>query len=559
MMINLANKLLSNVTLRNTFVSLRHLSTSKDSDQKNLGEDKTIVSNETKVKANNLESKKEETEIETKLKDDDNKYVIIGPDGVPYDPSKDPEYTNDFHQYRYPQYFTQHLGPKRVLKIIKEDVSLWKKGRIHKTREELGCPKHVDVCILGGGIIGSSVAYFVKNKAPFSLSCAVIERDPTYTRASTTLSTGGLRLQWNHAENILMSMFGADFLRDAKRNLSILDGEPPDVSFTPQGFLTLATEEQAEKMIENHKIQIELGALVELYTAERIKQKFPHINTNGIVLGSYGVQNEGWFDPWALLLSTKAKANSLGAEFVHADVIDFNFRRQNGNLDEMDEIRDTCNYVIVREPDGSVKQIEFAFGVICCGPDSGFIAEKLGYGHRGGVRSIPFPVEARKRYVYTLNSKDGPGLDFPFLIDPSGVYCRREGLGGNFLCGRSPMPEDEPDGSNLDVDYNYFESAIRPHLVKRVPSFESAKVRGGWSGFYDHCRHDQNPIIGYDPYYQNLIWATGFGGRGLQMGPAIGRAVMEMIIYGNYKTIDLSRYSWNRIIQNRALSQELIT
>lgn len=165
----------------------------------------------------------------------------------------------------------------------------------------------------------------------------------------------------------------------------------------------------------------------------------------------------------------------------------------------------------------------------------------------------------RKRYVYTLNSKDGPGLDFPFLIDPSGVYCRREGLGGNFLCGRSPMPEDEPDGSNLDVDYNYFESAIRPHLVERVPSFESAKVRGGWSGFYDHCRYDQNPIIGYDPYYQNLIWATGFGGRGLQMGPAIGRAVMEMIIYGNYKTIDLSRYSWNRIIQNRALSQELIT
>ncbi len=218
-----------------------------------------------------------------------------------------------------------------------------------------------------------------------------------YTRASTTLSAGGIRQQWQHPENIMMSMFTADFLRNAKRHLAILDkGEPPDVSFTPQGYLTLADETQAEQLIESHKLQIEMGALVELYTAERIKEKFPHVNTDGVVVGSYGVQNEGWFDPWALLLGLKAKAQCLGVEFVHADVLDFNTRKMHGHWDaETDEQTETAHYVVLREPDGNVKHCEFALGVVACGANSGQIARLLGYGSRRGVRSVEFPVEPR--------------------------------------------------------------------------------------------------------------------------------------------------------------------
>lgn len=371
-------------------------------------------------------------------------------------------------------------------------------------------------------------------------------------------------------------MFTADFLRDAKRNLSILNaGEPPDVSFTPQGYLTLATEKDAEQMIESHKMQIEMGAMVELYTPDRIREKFPHINTDGIVIGSYGVQNEGWFDPWALLLGLKAKAQCLGAEFVHGDIIDFNTRILQGMWDTAtDEPRETVNHAIIREPDGNVKHIEFSIGVICCGAGSGEIAKKLGYGTgtRGGARVIPFPVEPRyvsldlnlpkltqivsyrKRNIYVFNCKDGPGLDFPFLIDPSGTWCRREGLGGNFICGRAPAPEEEPDVDNLDVDYSFFDTNVHPMLASRVPAFEAIKLKGAWAGFYDYNTLDQHPIIGLDPYYSSLLWATGFSGHGLQMAPAIGRAIMELIIYEEYQTVDLSRYSWNRLLQNEPLA-----
>ena len=155
-------------------------SSSKGPDDKNVepkpADNKPIAGGKDVAKIEKSASSKSDLD---KAKEEDSKYVIIGPDGVPYDPSKDPEYTMDFHQYRYPQYFTKHIGLKRIPKVIKSDLSLLAKGRIHMTREEIGSPNQADVIIFGGGIIGTAVAYFIKEKAPFSLSVCVIERDPT--------------------------------------------------------------------------------------------------------------------------------------------------------------------------------------------------------------------------------------------------------------------------------------------------------------------------------------------------------------------------------------------
>lgn len=113
---------------------------------------------------------------------------IIGPDGVPYDPAEDEYYDNHLLPFKYPQYFTKHLGFHNAVETIKEDLSILKKGRIHKVREELGCPREVDICIFGGGIIGSAVAYFLKQKAPFGYKVAVVERDPTVGIDSNSLA-----------------------------------------------------------------------------------------------------------------------------------------------------------------------------------------------------------------------------------------------------------------------------------------------------------------------------------------------------------------------------------
>ena len=124
-----------------------------------------------------------------------------------------------------------------------------------KTQERIAFPNHCDVVIIGGGIMGCSIAYWLKRRSPTGLNIVVVERDPTYSRASTVLSVGGLRQQFSLAENIEMSLFGADFLRESKQLLSIDEKEAPDVQFHPHGYLYLSTIAGAEQLMANHKLQ----------------------------------------------------------------------------------------------------------------------------------------------------------------------------------------------------------------------------------------------------------------------------------------------------------------
>lgn len=110
----------------------------------------------------------------------------------------------------------------------------------------------------------------------------------------------------------------------------------------------------------------------------------------------------------------------------------------------------------------------------------------------------------------------------------------------------------------MDVDYSFFDSHISNVLTHRVPSFKDLKLKGAWAGFYDYNTLDQNPIIGRDPYYGNIVWATGFGGQGIQMAPAVGRALGELLFDGKYQTIDLSRFGFNRILEKKPYREKMV-
>jgi len=155
-------------------------------------------------------------------------------------------------------------------------------------------PRFCDVVIIGGGVVGSSVAYWLKESVPDGLEVVVVEKDLTYSKASTTLSVGGIRQQFSIPENIQMSLFGAEFLRNANRYLNCDDLLPPEIQFHPHGYLYLASEAGAEKLMENVTVQNDFGAKVALLTAGQLKSKFPWISTEGVACGAYGLENEGW-------------------------------------------------------------------------------------------------------------------------------------------------------------------------------------------------------------------------------------------------------------------------
>jgi FAD-dependent oxidoreductase domain-containing protein 1 len=129
----------------------------------------------------------------------------------------------------------------------------------------------------------------------------------------------------------------------------------------------------------------------------------------------------------------------------------------------------------------------------------------------------------------------------------SGVYWRPEG--GEYLAG---SPNSVFDSEDLEPAWNDFEELVWPALANRIPAFEKLKLTGGWAGFYDCNRLDNNAVVGKHPKYENVYLASGFTGRGLMQAPGIGRALTELITTGSYQTIDISDFAVERVLNNNA-------
>ncbi|XP_017117116.1 FAD-dependent oxidoreductase domain-containing protein 1 [Drosophila elegans] len=409
---------------------------------------------------------------------------------------------------------------------------------------------HCDVLIIGGGGVGSSIAYWLKEKARDGLNVVVVERDDTYAQSATRVSVGGLCQQFSLPENIQMSLFAAEFLRGAKKHF----GEDVPLQFTPHGHLMLADEEHAESLMRSSQVQNELGARNELLTSDRLAIRFPWLNTKGIVLGCHGLEKEGWFNPLALLSNFRRSASGYGAHFVSGQVVDFEFLSQTditvvGGSDEGSYTG--LDKAVIQLADGTRRTCKFALCVIAAGARSGEVARLAKIGVGSGVLRVPLPIDERKRYLYAINSlaQSAPGMSMPMTIDPSGIFIRRDGLGGNYICGQDSVE----DSHSSSVDPQYFDQHIRPKLAERVPALGEARVVDSWAGSYDQNVYDENGIVGAHPYYNNLYIATGFSGHGVQQSLAVGRAVSELIMDGQFRTIDLSRLSFDRLIVDQPM------
>jgi len=381
-----------------------------------------------------------------------------------------------------------------------------------------------DVVIVGGGVIGSAIAYFLAGPTAFKGSVAVIEKDPAYETAATPRSAGGIRQQFSTPENIQMSQFGAAFIKSIGEHLSV-EGEIADVPFTEWGYLFLATESGLETLRTNHTTQTSLGAKVALLTPSELKARFPWLNVEDLAGGCYGLANEGWTDPYGLLQAFRRKARALGVTYLADEVVD------------LERVGNRIAGVTLR--DG---------GRIGCGTvvnAAGYHAEKI-----AAAAGIELPVRPRKRMVYVFDCRDKPER-MPLTIDPTGVWCRPEGAG--FICGVSPPEEEDPDATDFEIDYRFYEDVVWPTLAHRISAFEAIKLGRAWVGHYDYNLLDQNAILGRHPDVENFYFANGFSGHGLQQSPAVGRAIAELIVHGRYRSIDLSRLGYERILKGAPL------
>jgi FAD-dependent oxidoreductase domain-containing protein 1 len=382
----------------------------------------------------------------------------------------------------------------------------------------------VDVVIVGGAATGSAAAYFLASNPDFKGSVLVLEQDLRYELCATARSAASIRHQFSTPDNIRMSQFGTQFIRHIGDCLAV-EGEVPEVGFHEAGYLFLATQAGQSVLEANHRVQRSWDVDVALLTPDQLQARFPWMATQGLSGGSLGLSGEGWLDAYGLMRAFKRKAMALGVQYREARVVG------------------------VQRVGRQVQLLTLADGsVVHCG----VVINAAGTGARALASSagIVLPVQARKRCVFFFTSPAQlPGC--PLVIDPSWAYFRPEGNG--FICGISPPPDQDPECFDFEVQHALFDDILWPTLAARVPGFEAARMQNAWAGHYDVNTLDHNVILGAHPDVDNLLFANGFSGHGLQQSPAVGRALSELVIYGAYRTLDLSASGWARIVENRPM------
>ena len=377
------------------------------------------------------------------------------------------------------------------------------------------------VVIVGGGVIGSAIAYFLMQLSEGRVAVTVTERDASYLRSSSALSAGSIRQQFSTPANIEMSLYGIEFLRSIGEHLEI-DGERPDIGLIEPGYLFLASAAGVVALRANHALQTAFGADIGLLGGPALQERFPWLSLAGVAAGALGVSGEGWFDGYGLMLAFRRKARALGARFVEDEVIGLDYPEGR----------------IVAALTAAGSRLECDTLVNAAGPWAAQVATMAG---------IALPVRARRRSVFYFNSP-AELQGCPLVIDPSGAYFRPEGRG--FICGISPAAENDPDDLPLEADYAMFNDVLWPLLATRVPQFEALRLAGAWAGYYECNVFDHNAVIGRHPEISNFVFANGFSGHGLQHSPAAGRGVAELILHGAYRSLDLSPFHFERIALN---------
>ena len=378
-----------------------------------------------------------------------------------------------------------------------------------------------DVLIVGGAAIGSAAAFFLASQPDFKGKIHVLEQDFSYEKSATALSAASIRHQFSTPENIKLSQFGSDFLQNIEHYLAV-NGEVPVVNFKERGYLFLATPDGLSTLQSNHVIQKIENVDVSLLTPTQLSSRYSWLNVDDLSAASIGNRGEGWLDAYGLLQGFRRKAVSLGVNYIQARV---------------EKLQRSGRRIISAElTDGT--RISFDKVINATGVGASALAK---------TAQIELPVEARKRTIFYFTSS-ATLENCPMVIDPSGAYFRPEGEG--YICGIAPRAEDDVECDDFMIQHHLFEEVLWPLLAARVPGFEALRLKSSWAGHYDMNTLDQNVILGAHPDIDNLLFANGFSGHGLQHSPAIGRALSELVTYSEFRTLELGALGWRRVINN---------
>lgn len=377
-----------------------------------------------------------------------------------------------------------------------------------------------DVVIIGGGIVGSSVAYHLSEAG--CTNVLIIEREDRQGMGSTAKSMGGVRAQFATRINIKMSLYSIDLFSRFEEATGHTAG------YSSQGYLFVATSERHLDYLNANMLQQKACGLtnVEAVTREDIVKTVPQLVADDVVGGAF-CPTDGFVDPYSVMTGFAKRARERGVKTsLETEVTGIDVRE--GRIAGVQTSR---GYVSTR------------VAVSASGPWAANVARLAG---------VEIPVEPLKRQIVKTESFSQLSPRLPMVIDmSSGFHFRPEGSA--FLLAW-PDP-DQAYGFRTDFDYDFIEK-ILSRAVKRVPVFTEAEVnpRRCWAGMYE-MTPDHHAIIGRAPGVEGMFLANGFSGHGVMHSPATGKIVSELILDGTSSFADAAALRPERFAEGDLLKE----
>jgi len=307
------------------------------------------------------------------------------------------------------------------------------------------------------------------------------------------------------------------------------------LSIQSYGYMYLADNEGfADVLRASHATQAANGAATQLMTPDQIKAEYPFYSVDDLVLGSINKVNEGYWDGGTVFDWWRRSARERGVEYIGNEVT-----------------------AMAKNAAGDrIESVTLASGeVIACGQVVNASGPRAVRTSR--MAGIEIPVEPRKRFTWIFSAENPLDQELPLTIDPSGVHFRQDGP-QTYLAGGHADHDPAVDYDDFAMDHGIWQDHIWPTIATRIPQFEAIKVVTEWAGHYAYNTLDHNAIVG--PHYEvsNFLFLNGFSGHGLQQSPAIGRGMSELLTYGEFRSIDLTPFSYNRIVRGEPFSEAAI-
>ena len=390
-----------------------------------------------------------------------------------------------------------------------------------------------DVVIVGGAMLGSSVAWFLSDNPDFDGSVLVVERDTTYAACSTVHTNSCMRQQFSTEVNIKMSQFAADFVKNFREYMGN-DERVPQPVLQSYGYMYMAdTHEFVSTLKDTQQVQARLGAGTKHMSPDDIARDYPFYNLDGILGANHNLKDEGYFDGNTLFDWWKRVARERGVEYVNNTVTGMGLNTAGNRVET------------VTLASGEVMSCGTV--VNASGPRASLTSEMAG---------IHLPIEPRKRYTFIFAAERPLDRDLPLTIDPSGVHMRTDGT--YYLAGCPPDDDPAVDHDDYIEDHSIWQDKVWPAIANRIPQFEAIKLINSWAGHYAYNTLDQNAVLGPHPDVTNFVFVNGFSGHGFQQSPAVGRGTAEMIAHGEYRTLDLSLFHYERVTQNNPIIEKAV-